>query len=83
MESIAAVMVVVATTAFGYGFSLLFERRPLSTADLAVGALAGLAGLALARAFTTGGAEVGLLIACCVALCLQMLRGRAALGFRG
>jgi uncharacterized protein with ACT and thioredoxin-like domain len=74
-----AIVVIVAATLFGYGVVWLLGREPLTTADLAVGGLAGVAGVALARSLMGGSLEGALLAACMAALALQTLRRRSGL----
>ncbi|HWQ15420.1 MAG TPA: hypothetical protein VNL77_21645 [Roseiflexaceae bacterium] len=74
-----AIIVILVTTAFGYGIHWLLAREPLTTVDLAVGALAGFAGAALARALMAGSVGGALLVGCALALGLQALRQRPAL----
>ena len=69
-----ALLVIGAATLFAYGVRWLVERAPLSTADLAVGAMAGVAGLALTRSALGSRPDAALLLACATALCLQALR---------
>jgi multisubunit Na+/H+ antiporter MnhB subunit len=74
-RAVVALVVCVVATLFGYGVVRLFGREPFTTADLGVGALAGLGGLAL----TGGSVEGALVLACLIALGLQTLRRRTSL----
>jgi multisubunit Na+/H+ antiporter MnhE subunit len=76
---VAAIVVVMAATFFGYGVVWLLGREPLTTADVAVGVLTGLGGVALARAVMGGSFEGALIVACVAALALQTLRRRSNL----
>lgn len=73
------VLIIVCATAFGYGINWLIGRGPLTTADLAVGALAGFAGMGLSRAYMSGGLVGALLVAFALALGLQAFRQRSSL----
>ncbi|MEN9936137.1 MAG: hypothetical protein RLZZ387_2716 [Chloroflexota bacterium] len=73
------IAVIVVTTAFGYGVTWLLWREPLTTADLAFGALAGFAGLSLAQVGAGGRPEVGFVLALALSLGLQALRRRSPL----
>lgn len=72
----SAFVVIVAATIFGYGVVWLLWREPFTTADVAIGGLAGFCGAALARSLMGGSLEGALLVACGAALALQTLRGR-------
>ena len=69
-----AIIVILATTLFGYGITWLLEREPLTTADLALVAPTGFAWVLLARALAGNSLEIGLLFGCGLALTLQRLR---------
>lgn len=76
---VVAIVVIVAATLFGYGVVWLLGREPLTTADLAIGVLTGLCGVALARTVMGGSFEGALIVACVAALALQTLRRRSGL----